>query len=48
MVLIDGEAGEGGGQVLRTALGLSLVTQTLFASPAFAASGPSRACCAST
>lgn len=30
MVLIDGEAGEGGGQVLRTALGLSLVTQVPF------------------
>ncbi len=30
MVLIDGSAGEGGGQVLRTALGLSLVTQTPF------------------
>ncbi len=30
MLLIDGSAGEGGGQVLRTALGLSLVTQTPF------------------
>lgn len=30
MVVIDGSAGEGGGQVLRTAVGLSLVTQTPF------------------
>ncbi|MFZ5439039.1 MAG: RNA 3'-terminal phosphate cyclase [Myxococcota bacterium] len=30
MLLIDGSAGEGGGQVLRTALGLSLVTGTAF------------------
>ncbi len=30
MLSIDGSAGEGGGQVLRTALGLSLVTQTPF------------------
>lgn len=30
MVLIDGSEGEGGGQVLRTALGLSLVTGTPF------------------
>jgi RNA 3'-terminal phosphate cyclase (ATP) len=30
MLVIDGSAGEGGGQVLRTALGLSLVTQTPF------------------
>lgn len=30
MILIDGSRGEGGGQVLRTALGLSLVTGTPF------------------
>lgn len=30
MLTIDGSLGEGGGQVLRTALGLSLVTQTPF------------------
>ncbi len=30
MLIIDGSAGEGGGQVLRTALGLSLVTGTPF------------------
>jgi len=30
MLIIDGSAGEGGGQVLRTALGLSLVTQKPF------------------
>lgn len=30
MLKIDGNAGEGGGQVLRTALGLSVVTQTPF------------------
>ncbi|HEY0883453.1 MAG TPA: RNA 3'-terminal phosphate cyclase, partial [Archangium sp.] len=30
MLLIDGSAGEGGGQVLRTALGLSLVTGKAF------------------
>jgi len=30
MLLIDGSEGEGGGQVLRTALGLSLVTGTAF------------------
>lgn len=31
MLNIDGMTGEGGGQVLRTALGLSVVTQTPFA-----------------
>ena len=30
MLLLDGSAGEGGGQILRTALGLSLVTGTPF------------------
>ena len=30
MVTIDGSSGEGGGQILRTALALSLVTQREF------------------
>ena len=30
MLTLDGAAGEGGGQILRTALGLSLVTGTPF------------------
>ena len=30
MLVIDGAAGEGGGQILRTALGLSLATGTPF------------------
>jgi RNA 3'-terminal phosphate cyclase len=42
MLIIDGAAGEGGGQILRTALALSAVTASRFESRGSAARGPSQ------
>ena len=48
MITIDGSEGEGGGQILRTSLALSLVTGQPFRMNASARSGKSPACCDST
>jgi RNA 3'-terminal phosphate cyclase (ATP) len=48
MLLIDGAQGEGGGQILRTALALSLVTGTPFRLERIRAAGSGPASCAST
>jgi RNA 3'-terminal phosphate cyclase (ATP) len=45
---LDGAQGEGGGQILRTALTLSMITGQAFRLEAFARNAPSRACCVST
>ena len=45
MITIDGSEGEGGGQILRTALALSLATLQPFGSNESARKGKSRACC---
>ena len=48
MIAIDGSQGEGGGQILRTSLALSLVTGTPFRIDNIRAGRQRRGCCAST
>ena len=47
MISIDGSHNEGGGQILRTALSLSLCTRTRFGLRIFARGVSSRVCSAS-
>ena len=47
-VMLDGSEGEGGGEILRTALSLSLITGRPFESPASAPTGGPPACARST
>jgi len=46
MILIDGSEGEGGGQILRTSLALSLVTQQPFRMERIRANAKNPVCCA--
>ena len=48
MITIDGSRGEGGGQVLRTALALSLATGRPFRIDNIRGGATSRDCCGST
>ncbi len=48
MIALDGAQGEGGGQILRSALSLSMITGTShLPSLAFVPGGRNRGCCAS-
>lgn len=46
MIALDGAQGEGGGQILRSALSLSMITGQPF-TIAFVPGGRNRGCCAS-
>ena len=48
MIFIDGSYGEGGGQVLRTSLALSAITDRQYASRTSGPAGASRDCAPST
>lgn len=48
MIELDGAQGEGGGQILRSALALSMITGTPFRIERIRAGAGSPACCAST
>ena len=48
MLTIDGSQGEGGGQILRSALALALLTGRPFTIEKIRENGRSRACCSST
>lgn len=46
MIALDGAQGEGGGQILRSALSLSMITGQPFTITAFVPGGRNRGCCA--
>ena len=47
MIALDGAQGEGGGQILRSALSLSMITGQPFTITMIKAGGAKRGCCAS-
>lgn len=46
MIVLDGAQGEGGGQILRSALSLSMITGQPFTITGIRAGGRNRGCCA--